>query len=373
MRRIPGHLIGKVNIGVFIVLGALLLSVSISRLIYPFDVGHFEACIWTPALLSAQGDSPYSYATREPFVMAPYGYFYYLTIGVGLRLFGWQFWFGRALTVLSAVVCVVCVAGVSQAVTRNRRAVMAGVLWFLSTITMFHWIGVHRPDFPALALAFSALALVFAENNALDRIGPRTLLVVALLTLAFFFKQTCVLSIAAVVVRYLQTARIKQAVAVVCGVGLLGTILAVAIEQGSGGGYFWQHFRLMRRTPHSYADALHWVGSLLKSPSTWIAAGLIALAVCRRFDPAVFASWPDFKRLLRSPESLIGGYLIVALAFAFVTSARRGAYINYYLEASMVGAIAVAMAWRRLASDEQHDTQSGSDSAPSSDAVSEIG
>ena len=370
MRRIQGHLIGKVNIIVLIVLGTLLLSVSVSRLIYPFDVGHFEACIWTPALLSAQGESPYAYATREPFVMAPYGYFYYLTIGAGLRLFGWQFWFGRALALFSAGGCVICVAGVSRAVTGNRRAVMVGVLWFLSTITMFHWIGVHRPDFLALALAFSALALVFAEDNARDRIGPRTFLVVALLTLAFFFKQTCLLPIAAVVARYLQTGRIRLAVTVVCGVGLLGTILAAAIELGSGGGYFWQHFTLMRRTPHSYSDALHWVGSLLKSPSAWIAAGLAALAACRRFDPAVFASWPEFKKWLRSPECLIGGYLIVALAFAFATSARRGAYINYYLEASMVGAIAVAMAWRRLAGDERHDTGRGSDPPPSSNAIS---
>jgi hypothetical protein len=73
----------------------LLIGISISRKIYPFDVGHFEACVWTPALLSAQGKNPYAYATREPFVMAPYGYLYYLTVGAGLRLFGWQFWFGR--------------------------------------------------------------------------------------------------------------------------------------------------------------------------------------------------------------------------------------------------------------------------------------
>src|SRR5262245_8936380 len=170
MRRIPGRLIGKVDIGVLIILGTLLLSISVSRLIYPFDVGHFEACIWTPALLTAQEENPYAYATREPFVMAPYGYFYYLTIGMGLRLFGWQFWFGRALTVLSAAACVICVASVTQAVTRDRRAVVVGVSWLLSTITMFHWIGVHRPDLPALALAFAALALAFAEGDARDRI-----------------------------------------------------------------------------------------------------------------------------------------------------------------------------------------------------------
>src|SRR5262249_56295688 len=99
------------------------------------------------------------------------------------------------------------VVGGRGAVTSDRRAVMVGVLWFLSTITMFHWIGVHRPDLPALALAFSALALVFAEDNARDRIGWRTLVVVALLTLAFFFKQTCLLSIAAVIAPCFQHGR----------------------------------------------------------------------------------------------------------------------------------------------------------------------
>jgi len=361
MRRILSRLIGGAELGVLIVLGALLLCVSVSRLIYPFDVGHFEACIWTPALLSAQGENPYAYATREPFVMAPYGYFYYLAVGVGLRLFGWQFWFGRGLTVLSAVVCVACIASIARALTSDRRAAMIGVLWFLSTITMFHWVGVHRPDLPTLALAFAALALVFAEDGARDRIGPRTLLVIALLTSAFFFKQTTLAPMAAVVARYLQTGRAKQAGVVMCGVGLLGAIIAAAIELSPGGGYFWQHFTLMRRTPHRYADALHWVVSLLKSPSTWIAAGLIVAAVVRRFDPMVLSSWPEFKKWLRSPECLSGGYLVAALIFAFVTSARRGAYINYYLEASMVGAIAVAMAWRRLASDERYGTGSGSD------------
>ena len=82
----------------------LLMGISVSRIVYPFDVGHFEACVWTPALLSAEGKNPYAYATQEPFVMAPYGYLYYLTVGVGLRLFGWQFWFGRTLTVFSAAV-----------------------------------------------------------------------------------------------------------------------------------------------------------------------------------------------------------------------------------------------------------------------------
>ncbi|MEK7829896.1 MAG: hypothetical protein AAB401_02360, partial [Acidobacteriota bacterium] len=67
-------------------LALLLLGVGISRLVYPFDVGHFEACIWTPAIFAARGENPYDIALREPFATAPYGYFYYLTVGAGLRM-----------------------------------------------------------------------------------------------------------------------------------------------------------------------------------------------------------------------------------------------------------------------------------------------
>src|SRR5262249_19142508 len=110
MRQLFYRLNDKFDLCAMIALAALLGGLSVSRLIYPFDIGHFEACVWTPSLLSAEGRNPYQYALREPFVMAPYGYFYYLLVGIGLRLFGWQFWFGRAMTVLAAVVCVICVA-----------------------------------------------------------------------------------------------------------------------------------------------------------------------------------------------------------------------------------------------------------------------
>src|SRR5262249_22907139 len=69
-----------------------LIGVSLSRLVYPYDVGYYEAAVWEPSLLAANGLNPYNYALRPPFVMAPYGYLYYLMIGLGLSLFGLQLW-----------------------------------------------------------------------------------------------------------------------------------------------------------------------------------------------------------------------------------------------------------------------------------------
>jgi hypothetical protein len=80
MRQIFSRLTDKLDLGAMIALSLLLGALSVSRLTYPFDVGHFEACVWTPSMMSAEGRNPYQFALREPFVMAPYGYFYYLLV-----------------------------------------------------------------------------------------------------------------------------------------------------------------------------------------------------------------------------------------------------------------------------------------------------
>src|SRR5215475_4382882 len=85
-----------------------LIGVSLSRLVYPYDVGRYEAAVWEPSLLAASGLNPYNYALRPPFVMAPYGYLYYLTTGLGLSLFGLQLWFGRLMSILAAAIIVMC-------------------------------------------------------------------------------------------------------------------------------------------------------------------------------------------------------------------------------------------------------------------------
>src|SRR5688572_18787724 len=99
-----------------------LIGVSLSRLVYPYDVGYYEAPVWGPSLLAANGLNPYNYALRPPFVMAPYGYLYYLMIGLGLRLFGLQLWLGRLMSILAAAVIVICVWRISRLLTRKPQA-----------------------------------------------------------------------------------------------------------------------------------------------------------------------------------------------------------------------------------------------------------
>ncbi|MDQ3013332.1 MAG: hypothetical protein M3X11_21825, partial [Acidobacteriota bacterium] len=335
----------------------MLLAVATSRLIYPFDVGHYEACIRTPALLSAEGHNPYASATQPPFVMAPYGYLYYLLVGVGLRLSGLQFWFGRALTILSAAICLFCVVRIATSLTRNREAVWLAVLSFLSAITLHHWLGVHRPDLPALAVAFAGLTLVFDLAEKAGRIRPRAPLVlmmaVLLLAGAFFFKQTAILPAMVAVARCWQIDRRRLAI-FIAGAGLILTAMAMLLLNAtSGGQYFWQHFTLMQQVPHSYATSRRWVFSLFKMPAVWITASVIGAALLLEIQRVRGAEnsprLAQFNRFLKSPRSLIVLYFISTAIFGFITSARQGSYISYHLETLMAASIVVAVAWDNLA------------------------
>jgi hypothetical protein len=111
-----------------------------------------------------------------------------------------------------------------------------------------------------------------------------------------------------------------------------------ALNVTSAGGYVWQHVFLMPRTPVVSGQAMGLLRAMLKSPSTYLGLGLLAAAAVRG----------RFRIDGRSPKLLFGIYFLAASTLAFVTSARGGAYVNYYLEATIALSICVGMAWHTL-------------------------
>ncbi|MFN8003424.1 MAG: hypothetical protein U0X75_20690 [Acidobacteriota bacterium] len=105
---------------------------------------------------------------------------------------------GRLLTVLALIVCVGCVMRLCRAMTERRDSAWLAGLSVLTSLPVFHWSAVHRPDLPALALAFGALAATYPARA--QSIG-RTLFVAGLLTVAVFCKQTTVLPIVVIAAR----------------------------------------------------------------------------------------------------------------------------------------------------------------------------
>ena len=348
-----------------LVLGVLLLGLSFSRLVYPFDTGNYEAFIWSPARLAISGQNPYSFALSPPFVMAPYGIVYYLLIGLGTQLFGLQLWFGRLASIVATGVCLVCIWRITGCLTEDRRAPWFGVIAFMASFPLQACVALQRPDLVSLALAFVAVALMFTTNREASVSASRITLVILLLVAAFFTKQTTLLPVAVVVARCWQLRQRHWAVIVLSGFAALSLALILWLNHGSSGGYLWQHWTHARRLPFDLARAFAYPLALIKAPATWLLVGtcLLALYHVRADLRQVLSQARDFSldKLLApniSAKWLIVIYLHLAFLFAFIASARHGSNINYYLESSIVASIVFALAlnrimenskWRRLA------------------------
>jgi 4-amino-4-deoxy-L-arabinose transferase-like glycosyltransferase len=289
--------------------------------------------------------------------MAPYGYGYYWIIGIGLKVFGYQLWFGRALSLIAFMICLACVGRIVWLLTQNRQAIVTAILILLSLFPVQAWIALHRPDLPALALSMLGLWLAFEEdehNNLKTRIFLNV--IVLCLVSAFFFKQTIILPICIVIALYFQKRKYKSAVyALFMFIGVV-LLIATSLNRTSGGGYFLQHYSLAHEIPYSYTASIQMIARLVREPAT--ALFLIAIITLlflslKRFNLSLLQKKSESVKeqalsILASPRVLVFAYFSLSLTLGFVTSTRRGANVNYYIEASLVGSVALALAWDSL-------------------------
>lgn len=326
---------------VAVLLGASLLGLSSSRFFYPFDTGNYEAFIWSPSQLAISGQNPYGFALRPPYVMAPYGIVYYGLIGLGTRLFGLQLWFGRLASLVAAAICLICIARITSSLTDDDKAPWYGAIAFMSFVTVQSWISVQRPDLVSLAMAFVAVAIVFTTKWETNNGGSRIVVVLVLLVAAFLTKHTTLLPLAVVVARLWQLRQRRRAVILLVGFAALCASVMIWLNINSGGGYVWEHWTHASRLAFDFKRAFGALLALCKIPSTLVLAGTCFLVLY------------EFRKNLgkassTSAKSLLLLYLLIAFLFAFVSSARRGANINYYLESSIIASIVFALALSRI-------------------------
>lgn len=135
MQRARGR---PVEIACLVLVSLQFVGIALSRTLYPFDLGHYEAQMWAPANLLMAGRNPYNlaYALNPPYVVTPYGPFYYLLIGVGTSLFGLHLWFGRMVSNASILISVLCLGRLSYLITRSLRLALLTILVFMSSFSV---------------------------------------------------------------------------------------------------------------------------------------------------------------------------------------------------------------------------------------------
>ncbi|HEY8561827.1 MAG TPA: hypothetical protein VIL74_15735 [Pyrinomonadaceae bacterium] len=321
------------------VLSVFFLAIIISRLTYPFDNGILEAYNWIPSSRLLAGENPYGAPFSPPYSMSPYGVVFYALIGTGIKIFGYQFWWGRLLSVAGFIVCLAAVRKIALRLTKSRPAAWAALLAGLAMFPGQFWIASMRSDLIAVAFAFSAVALAFAiEKN--EKTPPARMAGMILLAgAAFFTKQTILLPVLIIFLRFFQLDKRRDAGFFALSFATLAVCGTLLLNYTSGGNYFWQHFTHAERLPHSWLDALGFFFWLLQLSVFFFALLFISIYLYRRGGLLYATRRVRLPNLWRSPKLLILLYFCLSLGWAFVSAGRVGANVNYYLENSFVAAL----------------------------------
>lgn len=344
------------------VMTAMLVGVGVSRLLFPYDLGHYEGGVWAPAQIAAAGENPYARfrTDQPPYVMALYGPLYYLLVGMGLDSFGTQFRTGRVLSLASFAVCVLSIGILTWRATRNRRATLLAVVCFLSLPPVHAWLGLQRPDF--VALAFSLLAITVAILPDHPSI-PAAALAAMFLAASILCRQTAVVPVAVVAYWYWSTGANRALACFAATFGGLTTGVIAYMDQTSNGGYVWQNFVLASGVPKSASNVWSQTQKLLTSPAILVMAGALVWTALRPHRVAAVrpGSARHWSGILagRPFETGIGLFLMGSTAVSLVTCSRSGANINYWLEPCAAASILLGTLWVRPPQAASEDGRSG--------------
>lgn len=333
-------------------LAAVLVAlgvVGISRVLFPYDVGHYEANAWAPSLLLAHGHDPYDLtrATTAPYVAAPYGPLYYGITGLGLRVFGTQFWAVRGASLLALLGTALLVAMIVRSLAgRSNRAAMTGAVAFLASFPAIFWVGVQRPDMFAAAFSMGGLALAVVGLKS----ARRTTAIAAGIALAaaMLCRQTAILPLLMVLAIYLYHRDALRLLLALASFSLVTGLSLAAFEASSGNDVLQQLFATQGEAP--FRTSIMWghVESLLREPITLVTVAWLVFGF----------AFAGRSRAVRTtaivPLPLLIGYLMAAVALAAITSGRAGSNLNYWLEPAAVAALVLGVIAGNVRSSRQN-------------------
>jgi len=345
-----------------------VLALGLSRGFFPFDEGHYEGGMWAPALLMAHGINPYHRYLVEnpPYTASPYGPVGYLLVGAGLRVFGLQFQSGRAISLLALLICSACIAFLAHRLTRRKRFALLSVAFFWSQQPVLYWAGLQRPDFFALAFGLTAICIAFrvlesATATPRQRLFGMTLCAILTVCAGMSRLTTFVPFLLVLSLCHVWKAQREMRFYLLSVLGLFAATLW-ALNSTSDGGFWWQQWTLASAAPKSVAVSWAQLSLLLKgSPSTILALLLVSSAWAsawrkerleKRHSPAQTASHsPSANK--NTVWQMFCLATVVALVVALVTTARAGADLNYWLEATAYLSVVAAASWPQLAQETQ--------------------
>ncbi|HWB10398.1 MAG TPA: hypothetical protein VG826_14295 [Pirellulales bacterium] len=264
-----------------------------------------------------------SWMHEPPYTLSCYGPAYYWLTNVLAWAGGWHLSFvpGRLIAVAATLAIAALMAVTAGRATKNVEIGLTTALLFLVSLPVNDWVPHARVDM--LALVFSAAAYLSVSVSP-----ARVLLPAALIAAGSLAKPTIAFSAVPICAHLMATHRWRETALFSGLVAVLGGAAWLVVERVSDG-FFLTAVLAGNRNPMHLWHGYFFTYLFLVCPLA--VAALLVTASTLIVSP---------QRFVRSLFSL--GF-VVSLAISAVAVCKRGAELNYFLEPTMLGCLAIAV------------------------------
>lgn len=126
---------------------------------FPYQIDYGEMPELNRAWLLSQGHQIYVDWSQPPYQMANYTPLYSVVAAAGVALYGAQFFTGRLLSLISALVSGACVASIAGALGAGGRGALVGGLLYFAAYPVWSWAALQRVDSFAVGLELLGVAV----------------------------------------------------------------------------------------------------------------------------------------------------------------------------------------------------------------------
>ena len=311
----------------------LFLRTEVLSITFPYPLDYGEAPLVDQAMRLLAGESLY-HPTLDaaPYTISNYPPLYVVVIAPFVALWGPNFWGGRLLSTLSALVAGIFLALIVYRLRRDALAALitAGLFWAFPFVV--HWSGLLRIDLLALAFSLGGLYALVCAPEGWAGLFTGT----ALLAAAAYTRQSYALAAPFAAFVWLWAERgPRRALTLAALVGGLGAVVFLALNAATRGGFF---FNIVTANVNEFGmERLRWNLKQFWDAAPWLT--LLGAGMAIGLPIARFKGWTAAV-----PYAL--GSALTAL-----TIGKIGSNVNYLLElcAALSLMAGLAVAWSRVA------------------------
>jgi hypothetical protein len=295
-------------------LGALSTQIEAVLFRYPLDYG--EAPLVNQAMELNAGNSIYRQSILEPpYTIANYPPVYVGILALFEKAFGPVFWYGRLISVLSAIGSAVMLFLIVNSRSRNWKLALIPALVFFNIPYVIGWSMLARIDHLALFFALAGLFALFNKKASQRIVDLNLIFGSVLLVLAIFTRQSYALAAPLAGFLYLLQKDWRRAAILTGLVGGLSLILFALLNLLTNGGFYF-NIVTANINPFGVERVVNNFKNFLDmAPFLFILSVFGIILIIQKVD-----GWP-----------LLIGFAFGGF-FSAITIGKIGSNINYFLE-----------------------------------------